>query len=64
MDFIYTGVFNVLQLPATQVPMGLDRDGLPTGLQVVAGPAEDHVTIAVAMELERAFGGWVSPLAV
>jgi fatty acid amide hydrolase 2 len=45
----------------TQTPLGLDRQGLPLGVQVVAGPGRDHVSIAVAMELERVFGGWTPP---
>ena len=45
----------------TQVPLGLTDDLLPIGVQVVAAPGNDHVTIAVARELERAFGGWVDP---
>jgi fatty acid amide hydrolase 2 len=56
-----TAVFNLLGLPATQVPMGLNAAGLPLGVQVVAGMDRDHVAIAVALELERAFGGWVPP---
>ncbi len=58
----YTGLFNVLEFPVTQVPMGLSSEGLPVGVQVVGAPGNDHVTIAVAMELERACGGWVPPL--
>jgi fatty acid amide hydrolase 2 len=57
----YTAIWNVMELPVTQVPLGLDREGLPLGVQVVGGPAQDHVTIAVALELERRFGGWVPP---
>jgi fatty acid amide hydrolase 2 len=60
-DWTYTAVFNVLELPVTQVPMGLSRAGLPLGLQVVGGPDDDHVTIAVACALEREHGGWVAP---
>jgi fatty acid amide hydrolase 2 len=30
-------------------------------VQVVPAPGRDHVSIAVAMELERVFGGWVPP---
>ena len=48
-------------MPATQVPLGLTDDGLPLGVQVVAGAGHDHVSIAVALELERAAGGWVDP---
>jgi fatty acid amide hydrolase 2 len=54
-------VFNLAGLPVTEVPLGLGRRGLPLGVQVAAGPGRDHVTIAAALELERAFGGWVPP---
>jgi fatty acid amide hydrolase 2 len=56
-----TAVFNLLGLPATQVPLGLNAAGLPLGVQVVAGMDRDHVAISVALELERRFGGWVPP---
>jgi fatty acid amide hydrolase 2 len=56
-----TAVFNLLQLPVTQVPLGLDGRGLPLGVQVVAPHDRDHVSIACALELERALGGWVPP---
>ena len=59
--WVYTALFNALELPVTQVPLGLDRRGLPLGVQVVAAPGEDRLSIAVAMELERALGGWVPP---
>lgn len=59
-----TAAFNFLGLPATQVPMGPldDRpDGLPTGVQVVAAPGNDHVAIRVALHLEQMAGGWRPP---
>jgi fatty acid amide hydrolase 2 len=56
-----TAVFNLFGLPVTQTPLGIGAKGLPRGVQVVAGPGRDHVSIAVAAELERAFGGWVDP---
>jgi fatty acid amide hydrolase 2 len=55
------GIFNLAGLPVTEVPLGLSRTGLPLGVQVAAGPHRDHVTIAVAGALERAFGGWSPP---
>jgi fatty acid amide hydrolase 2 len=62
LDFAYTAIFNVLENPVTQVPLGLDVEtGLPLGVQVVARHGEDHVAIAVARELEVTFGGWVPP---
>jgi fatty acid amide hydrolase 2 len=57
----YTAVLNVMEVPATQVPLGLDELARPLGVQVVARHGRDHVAIAVANELERALGGWVPP---
>jgi fatty acid amide hydrolase 2 len=54
-------VFNLTGMPVTQVPLGLSSKGLPVGVQVVGRRDRDHVTIAVALELERALGGWVPP---
>ncbi len=60
-EWVYTAILNVMQLPATQVPLGLDSRGLPLGVQVAAAHGNDHLTIAVAKELEDAFGGWTPP---
>lgn len=57
----YFSIFNVLRVPVTQVPMGLNSRGLPLGVQVIAPAFRDRDCIAVAEELERAFGGWVPP---
>ncbi|XP_058058096.1 fatty-acid amide hydrolase 2-B-like [Anopheles bellator] len=59
--FMYTMIINALGLPATQVPLGFNRDGLPVGIQVVAGPNQDRLCMRVAQELEKAFGGWQPP---
>ncbi|KAH8313651.1 hypothetical protein KR067_009712 [Drosophila pandora] len=58
----YTLIFNVLGLPVTHVPMGLDDRGLPYGFSVIAGPNQDRLCLRVAVELERAFGGWKPPV--
>ncbi|CAG9828033.1 unnamed protein product [Diabrotica balteata] len=60
-NFSYTAVINVLGLPATHCPMGLDKQGLPIGVQVVAADGNDRLCLAVAREIEKAFGGWVPP---
>ena len=60
-DHGYTAIVNVTGLASTQVPLGLDPEGLPLGVQVVAAQGRDHLCVAVARELERAFGGWVPP---
>jgi fatty acid amide hydrolase 2 len=59
--WVYTAIINVMEMPATQVPLGLDPRGLPLGVQVIGPRHADHRTIAVALELERLFGGWVPP---
>lgn len=61
IDWAYTAIFNVMELPVTQVPLGLNKDGLPLGVQVVGAHGNDHLTVAVALELERRFGGWQPP---
>lgn len=58
----YTAIFNVLGLPCTAVPLGLGTtERLPIGLQIVANRNQDRLCLAVASELEKAFGGWVAP---
>jgi fatty acid amide hydrolase 2 len=54
-------VFNLLGLPVTEVPLGLNPRGLPLGVQVAAADGNDHLTIAAALALEKRFGGWVPP---
>jgi fatty acid amide hydrolase 2 len=60
-NWVYTAIINVMELPSTAVPLGLNDQGLPLGVQVVGIHDHDHVTVAVAQALERAFGGWVAP---
>lgn len=60
-NFGYTTIANLLGLPSTAVPMGLGSEGLPIGMQVIAGRNQDRLCLAVAMELEKVFGGWVEP---
>ena len=61
IDWVYTAIFNVLEFPVTQVPLGLNAAGLPLGVQVVGNHFRDHVTVAVAQALEEDLGGWVPP---
>jgi len=53
-DCAYTGIFNMLELPATAVPTGLGQSTqMPTGLQIVGGSRKDALTIAVAIHLQE-----------
>jgi len=63
-DFSYCAIFNVLGVPVTQVPLGLDTNGMPIGVQVVGGMFSDLLTIRIAQEIHEAFGGWVPPCQV
>lgn len=61
LHWIYTAILNVLELPSTAAPLGFDGAGLPLGIQIVAPHGADHRSIAVAMAIERGFGGWRPP---
>jgi fatty acid amide hydrolase 2 len=61
-NFVNCAVFNVLSLPATSVPTGLNSAGLPTGVQIIAKEGNDHLGLACAMALEKSLGGWVYPI--
>jgi amidase len=48
-------------LPATVMPVGLGRSGLPIGVQIVGPHLEDRTTLAFAELAEREFGGYRIP---
>lgn len=54
----YTALWNALEMPSTVVPVGLDREGMPLSVQVIAKPGSDHVSIAAAQVIEEAYGGY------
>ncbi len=58
MGIGYSGLFNVLEFPSTIIPVFHRPDGVPVSVQVVARRFNDHVTLAVARAIEKAFGGW------
>jgi aspartyl-tRNA(Asn)/glutamyl-tRNA(Gln) amidotransferase subunit A len=49
----FTLTFNLTRQPAATIPCGLDRDGLPIGLQLVAGHARDALILRAAAAYER-----------
>lgn len=61
LNITYTALINVLGMPSCNIPLGLGSEGLPLGIQVVANYNNDRLCLAVASELEKAFGGWVNP---
>lgn len=56
-EYAYTAVWNVLELPVTAAPVGVDPDGVPLSVQIVAPRGRDHETIAGAQAVEAATGG-------
>ena len=57
----YTAVFNLLGFPSTQVPVGFSKDGLPLGVQLIAGKNMDMNSLGLAKEVEKLMGGWKPP---
>ena len=50
----WTWPWNVTGQPAANVPAGLSRAGLPLGVQVVGGPADERTVLMLSAQLERA----------
>ncbi|MFF4630092.1 amidase family protein [Streptomyces griseorubiginosus] len=57
----WCGAVGVLGLPAVTTPVGLDRGGLPVGMQVVAAPYHDRGAIAAARLISASTGGYTRP---
>ncbi len=52
---------NCAGLPAVVVPAGLDRNGLPIGVQIVGRAFEEETVLAFARALEQELGGFKKP---
>lgn len=55
-NFLYTAIFNALDLPSVSVPVSRNKDGLPIGVQIVAGKFQDPVALYGGLHLESVFG--------
>jgi Asp-tRNA(Asn)/Glu-tRNA(Gln) amidotransferase A subunit family amidase len=49
---------NLAGFPGVAVPMGMSREGLPIGIQVIGRPYEEELVLAVAEAIERGRGAW------
>ena len=58
---LWMSVASFAGLPATAMPAGRDRTGLPIGVQAIGPYLEDRTTIAFAQLFGREFGGYVAP---
>jgi Asp-tRNA(Asn)/Glu-tRNA(Gln) amidotransferase A subunit family amidase len=57
----YSQWLNLAGLPGVAVPVGMSREGLPIGVQVIGRPYEDELVLAVAEMIERGRGPWQAP---
>jgi amidase len=60
-QIFWAGIVGVVYLPATVMPAGRTRDGLPVGLQIVGPYLEDRTPIRLAGLIAQATGGFVAP---
>ena len=59
--WLYTLPFSLTGWPVVTVPCGVSPEGLPIGLQVIAGPWREHVALAAAGHLERTLRAYREP---
>jgi len=52
---------SALGLPAVAVPVARTTGGLPVGVQLIGRRGHERALLALARELEDAFGGWLDP---
>jgi len=57
----WPGIATLPGLPSTAVPLGLNAQGLPLGVQIVGPFLEDRTPLKLAELIEREFGGFVPP---
>ena len=48
--------FNLLGLPALAVPVGIDEEGIPVGVQLVGRPWEEELLLEIGTRLESVRG--------
>ncbi|MFP3981624.1 MAG: amidase, partial [Desulfobacterales bacterium] len=62
MDLMgWAGLSGVVYLPATVIPAGRTREGLPVGMQIVGPYLEDRTPIRAAKLISDVIGGFVPP---
>ncbi len=61
LNDIFTVTTNLAGLPGISVPAGLDKDGLPLGLQIIGKALDEDTVFAAASALEKAAGFTARP---
>jgi aspartyl-tRNA(Asn)/glutamyl-tRNA(Gln) amidotransferase subunit A len=54
--------FNLLGLPGLAVPFGMDEEGMPVGVQLVARPWEEELLLELGSRLEAVRGPFPRPI--
>jgi amidase len=57
----FTSSFNTTGWPGAVVRAGTSPEGLPIGVQFIARPWHEDVSLALAAVVESALGGWQMP---
>jgi amidase len=60
-QLFFAGLASLSYLPATAAPIGLTKEKLPVGLQIIGPEGEDATTIEFARLLAAEIGGFVPP---
>ena len=61
LNDVFTVTGNLAGLPGASVPAGLDKQGLPLGLQLLAKPFDEETMFAGMYALEQAAGFTARP---
>ena len=61
LNDIFTVTTNLAGLPGISVPAGLDKDGLPLGLQIIGRAMDEATVFKAASALEDAAGFVAKP---
>jgi amidase len=57
----WPGIATLPGLPSTSIPLGLNSQGLPLGVQIVGPYLEDRTPLKLAELIENEFGGFIPP---
>jgi amidase len=60
-QLVWPGIATLPGLPSTAIPLGLNAQGLPLGVQIVGPHLEDRTPLKLAELIEQEFGGFVPP---
>ena len=61
LNDIFTVTTNLAGLPGISVPAGLDKNGLPLGLQLIGKALDEETVFKAASALEKAAGFTAKP---